>query len=211
MTSLRLRSGSMTRLMPARCAARNFSLMPPTGSTSPRSVISPVIATSLRIGLLVSSDAIAMNIVTPADGPSLGIAARRNVDVDVGLLEEVLLETQPLGARADERQRRLRRLLHDVAELAGQHQLPLAVHLGRLDEQDVAAHRRPREPGRHARLRRPLRDLRDVLRGPQQIGDAFVRDPLSRAAPCPPPPARPRRGMTLAISRSRLRTPASRV
>src|SRR4029078_9156029 len=52
MTSLRLRSGRTTRLMPPRCAARNFSLMPPTGSTSPRSVISPVIATSLRIGFL---------------------------------------------------------------------------------------------------------------------------------------------------------------
>jgi hypothetical protein len=32
--------------MPARCAATTFSLMPPTGSTSPRRLISPVIATS---------------------------------------------------------------------------------------------------------------------------------------------------------------------
>ena len=153
MMSLRLRSGMMTRLMPARCAARNFSLMPPTGSTRPRSVISPVIATSLRIGLPVSSDAIATNMVTPADGPSLGMAPAGDVDVDVGLLEEVLVEAQPLGARADERQRRLRRLLHHVAELAGQDQLALAVHLRRLDEQDVAADRRPGQ----ARWPRPAR------------------------------------------------------
>src|SRR3569623_1578993 len=74
MTSLRLRSGRMTRLMPARWAARNFSLMPPTGSTRPRSVISPVMATSLRTGFPVSKDAMATNIVTPAEGPSLGMA-----------------------------------------------------------------------------------------------------------------------------------------
>ncbi len=48
--------------------------MPPTGKTSPRSVISPVMATSLRIGFPVSKDAIETNIVTPAEGPSLGMA-----------------------------------------------------------------------------------------------------------------------------------------
>ena len=52
----RLRAGSITVRMPARCAATVFSLMPPTGSTSPRRLISPVIATSLRTVLLVSSD-----------------------------------------------------------------------------------------------------------------------------------------------------------
>ena len=44
------------------------------GSTRPRSVISPVIATSLRTGMRNSADASAVAIVTPADGPSLGIA-----------------------------------------------------------------------------------------------------------------------------------------
>ena len=48
--------------------------MPPTGSTRPDSVISPVIATSPRTGRPVSSDAIAAAIVTPADGPSFGMA-----------------------------------------------------------------------------------------------------------------------------------------
>ena len=37
--------------MPARRAASTFSLMPPTGSTRPVSVISPVMAVSLRTGM----------------------------------------------------------------------------------------------------------------------------------------------------------------
>ena len=45
-------AGSRYRI-PARRAASTFSLMPPMGSTSPVSVISPVIATSLRAGSLV--------------------------------------------------------------------------------------------------------------------------------------------------------------
>ena len=48
--------------------------MPPTGSTSPDSVISPVIATSERTGTPRAADTIAVAIVTPADGPSFGIA-----------------------------------------------------------------------------------------------------------------------------------------
>ena len=72
--SLRLRAGSMTRLMPARWAATTFSLMPPTGSTSPRREISPVIAVSERMVRSVISDTSAMNMATPALGPSFGVA-----------------------------------------------------------------------------------------------------------------------------------------
>ena len=53
-------------------------------------------------------------------------------------------------ARLDERQRRLRAFLHHVAELAGQDQLARCPACARLDEQDVAADRRPRETGRDA-------------------------------------------------------------
>ena len=60
--------------MPRRSAASTFSRTPPTGSTRPRSVTSPVIATSARTGMPVSSDTIAVAIVMPADGPSLGVA-----------------------------------------------------------------------------------------------------------------------------------------
>ena len=77
--------------MPARTAAVTFSLMPPTGSTSPRRLISPVIAVSLRVGRLVKSEIPDLLIdaakfehhdihvhvpagATPKDGPSAGVA-----------------------------------------------------------------------------------------------------------------------------------------
>ena len=53
-------------------------------------------------------------------------------------------------ARLDQRQRGLRALLHHVAELAGQDQPAVAGHARGLDEQDVAADRRPGEAGRDA-------------------------------------------------------------
>ena len=67
-------AGRMIVRIPARCAARIFSLRPPIGSTRPRSVISPVIATSLFTGVPVSAEISEVAIVTPAEGPSLGIA-----------------------------------------------------------------------------------------------------------------------------------------
>ena len=45
-----LRSGAITRLIPARWAASAFSFRPPIGSTLPASVTSPVIAVSARTG-----------------------------------------------------------------------------------------------------------------------------------------------------------------
>src|SRR5579863_7705651 len=61
-------------LMPPRCAASSFSFSPPIGSTSPRSVISPVMATSERTGILVSVETSAVHIPMPALGPSFGVA-----------------------------------------------------------------------------------------------------------------------------------------
>src|SRR6202521_5998299 len=66
--------GRMTSLMPARRAARTFSLTPPIGRTRPDRVISPVIAISPRTGRPVSTEAIAVASETPADGPSFGMA-----------------------------------------------------------------------------------------------------------------------------------------
>ena len=145
--------------MPTRRAASTFSLMPPTGSTRPDSVISPVIAMSPRTGRRVSSDASAVAIVTPADGPSFGNRARRHVQVDLGVLEEVRIGAVGRRVRAEPRQRGARRLLHHVAELAGQRQRAGARHPRRLDEQHVAAGRRPRQADRHARLLGPLLHL----------------------------------------------------
>src|SRR6266516_3344981 len=72
--SLLLRAGTSTRFTPARAAAVSFSFRPPIGSTRPRSVSSPVMARSLRAGRRHSSDASAVAIVIPAEGPSLGTA-----------------------------------------------------------------------------------------------------------------------------------------
>ena len=60
--------------MPARTAPSTFSLTPPIGNTLPRSVISPVMARSWRAGRRDSADTSAVAIVTPAEGPSFGMA-----------------------------------------------------------------------------------------------------------------------------------------
>src|SRR6266576_4281331 len=70
--SLAFLAGTSTVLMPARAAAVSFSFSPPIGSTRPRSVSSPVIATSWRAGLRQSSDASAAAMVMPAEGPAFG-------------------------------------------------------------------------------------------------------------------------------------------
>jgi hypothetical protein len=67
-------AGAITVPMPLRCAASAFSFSPPIGSTWPVSVTSPVMATSSRTGRPVISETSAVVIVTPALGPSLGIA-----------------------------------------------------------------------------------------------------------------------------------------
>ena len=60
--------------MPPRSAASSFSLRPPIGSTRPRSVISPVIATSRRAEMPVITETMAVTMATPAEGPSFGVA-----------------------------------------------------------------------------------------------------------------------------------------
>lgn len=72
--STSLERGSMTVLTPARCAASSFSRIPFTGRMRPLRVSSPVMATSLRAGLPDSTESKDMAMVTPAEGPSLGIA-----------------------------------------------------------------------------------------------------------------------------------------
>ena len=66
--------GISTVRIPPRCAASSFSLRPPIGSTSPRSVISPVMATSARTGIRVSAETSAVHMPMPALGPSFGVA-----------------------------------------------------------------------------------------------------------------------------------------
>ena len=68
------------------------------------------------------------------------------------LREEVFLDAELLRMRPRIAERRLCRLLHDVAELAGERQAAAASHRRRFDEEDVAADRRPRQTGRDADL-----------------------------------------------------------
>src|SRR5665647_2925560 len=72
--SLAFSSGISTIFMPPREAASSFSFRPPIGSTRPRNVISPVMATSRRTGMPVITDTIAVTMATPKDGPSAGVA-----------------------------------------------------------------------------------------------------------------------------------------
>ena len=91
-----------------------------------------------------------MNIATPALGPSFGVAPAGTWTWMSDFSSEPGSMPRLRRARLDQRERRLRALLHHVAELAGEYQLAAAGHARRLDEEDVAAHRRPGEAGRHA-------------------------------------------------------------
>ncbi len=100
--------------------------------------------------------------------------------MDVGLLEEVLRDSVSLRIRADEREGRLRRLFHHVAELSGELQLARAVHLRRLDEEDFAADARPGEPGRDSGLLGPLSDLARIPLRPEKLAHVVFRVDGSR-------------------------------
>ena len=74
MISLWLPFGIIIVFIPTLAAANAFSFKPPMGSTLPRKVISPVIATSERTFFPENTDKIAVAIVIPALGPSFGVA-----------------------------------------------------------------------------------------------------------------------------------------
>ena len=70
------------------------------------------------------------------------------MNVHVGLLIELRLETEHGRAAAHDGHRRLDRLLHDFAELAGVRQLALCpARSAGFDRQQLAADFGPREPG----------------------------------------------------------------
>jgi len=73
-TSRLFLAGRMSFLTLALSAARAFSLSPPTAKTLPRSDISPVMATSRRMGMPARAETMAVARLTPAEGPSLGMA-----------------------------------------------------------------------------------------------------------------------------------------
>ena len=184
--------------------------MPPTGSTRPRRLISPVIAVSLRMVRSVISETSAMNMATPALGPSFGIAPAGTWTWMSLFSKRLGIDAERDGAVLDDAERGLRAFLHHVAELAGEDQPAAARHARRLDEQDVAADRRPGEPGRHAGHAGAHRHL--VLEPRRAENRRRDRSRAMRIGPLSPSAIRTAAWRsTWPISRSRLRTPASRV
>ena len=169
---------------PWRRAARAFSRMPPTGSTRPDSVISPVIATSGSTGTPRAADTMAVAMVTPADGPSLGIAP-----AGTWMCRSCLLRKSggmPSVARllADVAERRARRLLHDAAELTGEDQA------GRRPASATASMKSTSPPASvHATpVATPGREVRNAaLRAEPRRPEVGVHLRGRRPSPCDPP------------------------
>src|SRR3989440_6357098 len=87
----------------------------------------------------------------------------------------VVRQSELASVRAHQRECRLCRFLHPLAELAGDREASFArVRLG-LDEEHVTSRRRVRETGRDARSRRPPPHLARVAPCPEPRADsAFV-------------------------------------
>lgn len=61
--------------------------MPPTGKTFPVNDISPVIATSGLTGLFSAKEMSAVTIVTPALGPSFGVAEKIKINLKIQIIQ----------------------------------------------------------------------------------------------------------------------------
>ena len=108
---------------------------------------------SERIGRPVNRLASTVAIVTPAEGPSFGIAPSGKCTCTSALAEAAPRDAEVLGAAAHPRGRGLHRLDHHGAELAGDLELARPRHRDRLDREQVAAG----APSRRGRWRRRWR------------------------------------------------------
>ncbi len=118
----------------------------------------------------------------------------RNVDMHISATQGIFLDAQTLPVRLRERERRASRLLHDVAQLAGERKatVGLSWHDARLDEHDVTTHRRVKHAGRHAHrvfggdaLRvnpGPAQEFTHVISGRVDLGDLIPGDLASDLA-----------------------------
>jgi len=96
-------------------------------------------ATVHRTGSPFRADTNAVQIAIPAEGPSLGDGARRNMNVDVMLREERLRQSKLLASEPRIPHGRLRGFLHHIAQLSRQGKLPVAGYHGDLNVDDVPA------------------------------------------------------------------------
>ena len=87
------------------------------------SVISPVMARRGLTGVLVSAETSAVTMVTPADGPSFGNGTGGHMNVDIGVLVEVGIQPKFERLGTHPGQRGLCRFLHDVADLTGDREM----------------------------------------------------------------------------------------
>jgi hypothetical protein len=87
----------MIVLMPARCAPSTFSFTPPIGSTRPRSVISPVIATSRALCGSTSRSRARWRSRCPR-GTVLRNGTRGHVDVRLDRAEPVARDAEQFAA-----------------------------------------------------------------------------------------------------------------
>ena len=117
---------------------QDFFLQPADREYAAPQVISPVMATSLRTGILLRADTIEVAIVIPADGPSLGMAPSGTCTW-MSRFWWKSGSSPSCCAGADVAQGRLRRLLHDLAKLSGDGHLALAGHDHGFDPQNVAS------------------------------------------------------------------------
>ena len=87
----------------------------------------------------VNALTIAVAMVMPADGPSLGMPPAGTWMCSVFFSKSSRSMPSSVGVGADPRQGGPGRLAHDLAQLAGEDEVLLALHLGDLDRDDVAA------------------------------------------------------------------------
>jgi hypothetical protein len=88
-----------------------------------------------RTGMLVKAETSVTARVIPADGPSFGMAPSGTCTWTSLAAKISGVDTELVGFGADEGQGGVGRLLHDIAELAGEGQLALAAHEGDLGGQ----------------------------------------------------------------------------
>ena len=180
------RRGRITRRIPARCAASTFSLIPPTGRTAAAQRDLAGHGQVRADRLPAPSDASAVRIATPADGPSLGIAPAGTCRWTVVRSNTPGSIPSSRGVRPDEREGRLGALPHHVAQHPGQDQpLVAARHAAsprRTARRRPTGSRRGRSPRRAGRSARRPRRRTGAARGRSTTLSARQRAP-ARCAP----------------------------